>query len=146
MYHIFPTQIFILLSSSSYYLSSDDDEMKPLWRNLSRFREKPLSCKGGGVEGACGMEKLDCAKHKQFIFMIATLCLSHFLLHSSFPSLEEEEVERESEHMRKREYKISPSWISCYIVKYGIKKKRDHFCGIWEELKWDGKWESSLRE
>lgn len=46
--------------------------------------------------------------------------------------------------MRKREYKISPSWISCYIVKYGIKRKRDHFCGIWEKLKWDGKWESSF--
>lgn len=67
---------------------------------------------------------MDCAKHKQFISMIATLCLSHFLLYSSFPSLE---------HVRNRIL-----WISCYIVKYKTKKKRkrDHFCGI-KELKWD---------
>ena len=46
--------------------------------NLSRFEKvKPPR--------VLGMEKLDCAKHKQFIFMIATLCLSHFLLYSSFP-------------------------------------------------------------
>lgn len=79
-----------------------------------------------------GMENW--TKHKQFISMIATLCMSHFLLYSSFPSLE---------HVRKRIL-----WISCYIVKYRIKKKGREITFVawrsWSELRgkrfWGEEW------